>query len=155
MCIEVKMGKIAAAKDTETLTASGVGSCVIITLYEHKLKIGAMAHTMLPARCAPNPIGNRQYDIRDAKYSDIAIEEMLKKLETQGAKSEDLEAKIIGGANMFPDFKSDISGDNVSSVKKKLKRKGIRIVGESVGGSQGRSVEFFVASGIVKVKIIF
>jgi len=56
---------------------------------------------------------------------------------------------------MFSAFESDIGKDNVSSAKEKLKKEGIKIVGEVVGGSQGRSVEFSVASGIVTVKVKF
>ncbi|MFB0524815.1 MAG: chemotaxis protein CheD, partial [Phycisphaerae bacterium] len=65
------------------------------------------------------------------------------------------EAKLIGGANMFPSFNSDIGKDNVSSAKEKLKKERIKIVGECVGGSQGRSVEFSPTTGVVTVKIKF
>ena len=74
---------------------------------------------------------------------------------THGAKKENLEAKLVGGANMFPALKSDIGKENVLAAKLILKKEGIRLVGESVGGSQGRSVEFPIASGIVTVKTKF
>jgi len=157
--IGVKIGEIAVAKGTQTLTASGIGSCLVITVYDPGLKIGAMAHVMLPSSgtggssaVARKGAGCGQ---RDIKYIDIGIEEMLKKMETQGAKREDMEAKIAGGANMFSAFKSDIGKLNVLSAKEKLKEEGIRLVGECVGGSQGRSVEFSVALGIMTVKTKF
>lgn len=157
--IEIGIGEIAVAKDTENLTASGVGSCLVITFYESRLKIGAMAHAMLPSpviRGNPSVVSKKaQYQQQDAKYIDIAIDQMLNKLEAGGAKRGNLEAKIVGGANMFSAFKSDISKQNVLTAKEKLKEEGIRIVGECVGGSQGRSVEFSVASGIVTVKTKF
>jgi chemotaxis protein CheD len=79
-------------------------------------------------------------------------------MEEHGAKREDLEAKLIGGANMFPSFilgTDDIGKENVLSAKDKLKKEGIRIVGECVGGSQGRSVEFSPTTGVVTVKTKF
>ncbi len=152
---EVKMCETAIAKDSEILAASGIGSCVVITLYHPGCKIGAMAHAMLPNNCSL-VIGRKlSNESRHTKYVDEAIDEMLRNMESKGAKAGDLEAKIAGGANMFPACGSDIGRDNVLSAKEKLKKEGIKVVGESVGGTIGRSVEFSVASGIVTVKIKF
>ncbi len=160
--IEVHIGKISVAKGNENLTASGIGSCLVITLYDPKRKIGALAHAMLPSR--RSSIVTRESSTesqtsnpeqRDTRYVDNAIDEMLKKTEAQGTKKEDIEAKLIGGANMFSAFQSDIGKENVRCAKEKLKKEGIKLVGETVGGSQGRSVEFSVASGVVTVKVKF
>jgi len=176
--IEVHMGDIAVIEGADNMITSGVGSCLVITLYDPKLQIGALAHTMVPSL----PTQDTQYRQRlsaemsseatpagqpclvaeqvltrtkDTKYIDVAIDKMLKGLGARGAKREDLEAKLIGGANMFPSFASDIGEDNVRSAKDKLKAEGIRIVGECVGGSQGRSVEFSPTTGVVTVKVKF
>jgi len=148
MNTEVYVGEIAIGKENETLSALGIGSCLVVTLYDSKNKVGAVAHTMLSNHSNPNAK-------RDIRYIDNAIDEMLDKLREHGARTENLEAKLIGGANMFSAFESNIGKDNVSSAKKKLKEKNIPVVGECVGGSQGRSVEFSVATGIVTVKTKF
>lgn len=160
--IEIHMGDIAVAKDEDILIASGIGSCLVITFYDPKQKIGALAHTMLPARRLSFEVCNSKderrktnYESPDTRYADTAIDEMLKRIEAQGVKRENIEAKLIGGANMFSTFKSDIGENNISYAREKLKKAGIAIVGECVGGSQGRSVEFSVASGIVTVKTKF
>ena len=159
---EVKMGEIAVTKSADNLVASGVGSCIVITLYDPKLKIGALAHAMLFDRRSSfvtrepnNERRIRNDESRDTRFVDVAIDKMVARMEDDGVKRRDLEAKLIGGANMFSAFESNIGKDNVTMAKEKLKKEGIRIVGESVGGSQGRSVEFFVATGIVTVKIKF
>ncbi|MFB0555600.1 MAG: chemotaxis protein CheD [Phycisphaerae bacterium] len=177
--IEVHMGDIAVMKGAHNLITSGVGSCLVITLHDAKLQIGALAHTMVPssakreteygqrmsARLSSKTSSDGQACLvkervstktKETKYVDVAIDQMLKGLEANGAKRKDLEAKLIGGANMFPSIASDdIGKDNVLSAKDKLNAKGIRIVGECVGGSQGRSVEFSPTTGIVTVKIKF
>jgi len=166
---EVVMGQIEVGKNEDVLIASGIGSCLAITFYDAKEKIGVLAHTMLPARRMsfearnPNdavPVGRQERRTTndaspDTRYADTAIEQMLKKVESLGAKRQNLEAKIIGGANMFSAFKSSIGENNISYARKKLKDAGIAIVGECVGGSQGRSVEFSIATGIVTVKTKF
>jgi len=176
--IEVHMGDIAVVEGADNMITSGVGSCLVITLYDPKLQIGALAHTMVPSQATRDteyqqrlsaevpskaaPAGQAclvaeqvSTKTEDTKYVDVAIDQMLKGLEARGAKREDLEAKLIGGANMFPSFASDIGEDNVRSAKDKLKAEGIRIVGECVGGTQGRSVEFSPTTGVVTVKIKF
>jgi len=178
MDIEVHMGDIAVIDGAHNLITSGVGSCLVVTLYDPRLQIGALAHTMLPSSPTPNTRDEAHLSAdsscqtlpvqqaclvkeevsakaKDTRYIDVAINEMLKRIESQGAKREDLEAKLIGGANMFPSFNSDIGKDNVLSAKDKLKKEGIRIIGECVGGSQGRSVEFSPTTGVVTVKIKF
>jgi len=172
---EVQMGQIETGKNEDVLIAPGIGSCLVIALYDSKQKIGALAHTMLPARrmsatadyadrktadYAEESRRSRRLQsaasaVADTRYADTAIDEMLKRIDALGAKREDLEAKLIGGANMFSAFTSKIGEDNISYARKKLQNAGITIVGECVGGSQGRSVEFSVATGIVTVKTKF
>ena len=162
MDIHVEMGEIKVAKGEDNLVASGIGSCVVVTLYDPKNKIGALAHTMLPARRLSFVARDPKYERRktapgspDTRYGDTAIDEMLKRMQAQGAHRQNIEAKLIGGANMFSAFASNIGQENVSYAKKKLKSQEVKLVGEAVGGSQGRSVEFSLASGIVTVKTKF
>ncbi len=178
MDIEVHIGEIEVTQRPHNLVTCGVGSCLVVTLYDPKLQIGALAHTMLPL----SPTQNTEHEthlsgslspeaqpsqqtclvaeqvsakVKDTKYIDVAIDEMLQRMQTKGAKREDLEAKLIGGANMFSSFNSDIGKNNVLNAKDKLKKEGIKIVGECVGGSQGRSVEFSPTTGVVTVKTKF
>jgi len=148
--VEVRMGDVAVAANPTTLRALGVGSCVVIALYDPQLRIGALAHAMLPPDSRRTGQGTR-----DLRYVDMAIDEMLARMATLRSKREDIEAKLVGGADMFPDFSSDISRLNVLRAQEKLKNEGIKVVGEAVGGSVGRSVEFSPVSGIVTVKVRF
>ena len=156
-------------KEEVILTTHAVGSCAVIALYDPKLKIAGMIHTMLPSsphlnplpkgerknRMLLSPLGRGKGEGGDAKYVDTAIDIALEKMRSLGAQSFDIEAKLVGGANMFGLTSSDIGKENVLSAKKKLKEEGIKLIGESIGGSIGRSVEFSVATGIVTVKIAF
>jgi chemotaxis protein CheD len=152
-CEEVKIGELRVTNQPENLITSGVGSCLVIALHEPKGKIGGLAHALLPADNGHVRDGKTE----QAKYVDRAIEEMVSKIKSLGADMTRIEARLIGGANMFPswDAEDDIGATNVLVAKKKLKEKKILLIGESVGGSVGRTVEFCVASGIVTVKVRF
>jgi len=149
--IEVEMGKTAVSDGTGNLYASGIGSCLVITLYSVKARTAAMAHAMLTCRESRDTPAA----LRDVRYIDAAIDEMLEKMSASGVCKTDLEAKLVGGANMFSAFESDIGKNNVLSAKSKLKKEEIKLVGECVGGSVGRSVEFAVSTGIMTVKTKF
>ena len=146
MNIEVNMGNISVASDgvVEELVSNGIGSCLIVTLYDPKHKRGALAHAMLSGR-----------EQKDTRYVSAAIDTMVEKLVGLGSKIEDLEAKLTGAANMFPSCGPDTSYKIVQDAKEKLKEKKIKLIGECVGGNQGRSVVFNIASGLITVKTRF
>ena len=114
--------------------------------------VGALSHAMLPSQEIES-----QFDVnkQDTKYVDIAIGIMLDKLLKFGANKSNLQAKLVGGANMYPNAKTKIGDNNIAGAKKKLMQEGIPLIGECVGGSQGRSIEFSIVSGIVTVKTKF
>ncbi len=148
--VEVPMGNVRVNSGGEVLTASGIGSCLVIALWDPVHRVGGLAHAMLPSASGP-PGRNGQ----DTKYTDVAIDETLRQMLAGGSRREHLEAKIVGGANMFPNLKADLGSENIRSAKEKLDREHIGLTRECVGGSAGRSVEFCTASGIVTVKVKF
>ena len=153
MDIEVPMGEFVVTKVEGNLTAHAVGSCLVIALYDPKFKIAGMMHAMLPSSVVSRK-SSVVSEAQDAKYVDNAIDLALEKMQALGAERKDIEAKLAGGANMFG-FSNDIGRGNILSARKKLKEVGIKLIGESIGGSVGRSVEFSVDTGIIMVKISF
>lgn len=148
----MRVGEMAVLEGPGTLCASGVGSCVIVTLCDRISRVGALAHALLPTSPHPRDGNSSPGDI---KYVDAAIDAMLERMSAYGAKKKNLEAKIVGGASMFAAFQSNVGKDNIAAAKAKLEAEGIELVGECIGGNIGRSVEFCVASGLVTTKTKF
>jgi chemotaxis protein CheD len=138
----VGIGEVMIAQTGTLLSAYGVGSCVVIVLYEPVKKIGGLAHILLP-------VGPDHH----TKYPKGAIAAMLKEFERYGVIMENIVAKIVGGATMFEGFQQHAIGNrNVTQTREELGRAGIRIVAEDVFGNWGRTVMFDVADGKVTVK---
>jgi chemotaxis protein CheD len=81
-----------------------------------------------------------------------ALIENLKKI-TKGRSY--LTAKIAGGANMFPNLKSNslnIGEKNVEAVKDALSETGIKLLAEDVKGVYGRRVTFNIVTGAVGIR---
>ena len=126
------------------LITYALGSCIGICLYDPVLRLAALVHVMLPL----NMETGRKSPL---KYSDSGIRETLKQMEARGAKRSRITAKIAGGARMF-----DVPGNgslgnigqrNIESVHMTLKREGIKLLKEDVGGSVARTLLFDAATG--------
>ena len=127
-----------------TLITYALGSCVGICLYDPLIKLAALVHVMLPL----NMETGRKSPM---KYADTGIRETLRQMEGRGAKRARIVAKIAGGARMF-----DVPGNgslgnigqrNIESVHMTLKREGIRLLREDVGGTVARTLLFDAATG--------
>ncbi len=149
--IEVGIGEGAVASHPYILTSVGLGSCVVVALYDTKRKIGGTAHIMLPKRQGNNNNGSYA-------YADTAIEKLLMEMQDRGASLENIVAKVAGGARMFSydenDKEESIGEQNLAGVRKLMKKKGIKVKGEDTGGSHGRSVEFYLDTGKLVVKAL-
>ena len=149
--IEVMMGGGAVTTAPHIILSSGLGSCVVVTLYDTERKLGGLAHVMLPDSDSLNGY-HPPY-----QCADTAIAALIKELRTIRARPLDMIAKLVGGAKMFlsgDDLSPGIGEQNIISVKYILKRKRIPVIGENTGGNYGRNVEFYLDSGKVIVKAI-
>lgn len=149
--IRLNMAEMVVSKNEDILAIHGLGSCLGLALYDPNRGIGAMAHVMLPCNLTKNP------PLKPGKYVDTAIDEMLSGLKKYDITPENLVAKICGGARMFKtarDSKICIGEKNIELAEKILKEKGIPIRARDVGGNYGRSIEFDVKTGNIRINTV-
>ncbi len=131
-------------QQTGTLITYALGSCIGICLYDVRIKLAALIHIMLPL----NMEAGRKNPM---KYADTGIRETLKAMEARGASRARITAKIAGGAKMFEvsgkGSLGNIGARNIESVRMTLKREGIKLLAENVGGSVARTLSFDAATG--------
>jgi chemotaxis protein CheD len=134
------------------LVAHGLGSCVGIALYDPENRVGGLAHTLLPS---PRP-GTEI--LRPGKFADTAIRTMVEDLLRLGACRESLWAKLAGGANMFEQLLNTadegVGARNVRSARETLEAQAIPLMAEDTGGNYGRTLEFDLATGAVRIRTI-
>ena len=127
-----------------------LGSCVGICMYDPKIKIGGLSHIMLPS--------SKRASSNFKKYADTAIPFMIDEMIKLGSDKSRLVVKLSGGANMFKYTESslvaDIGLNNINSVREVLSNFNIPILSEDVGGDRGRTIDFYLESGDLKIKII-
>jgi chemotaxis protein CheD len=139
--------KVAMAPD---ILRTILGSCVGICLYDEENKVGGLSHIMLPMM--------RSAGSSPKKYADSAIPLLIEELVKQGARRDRLVAKIVGGATMFKlsgnSMMSEIGKNNINKVKELLKTHDICLLAEDTGGDFGRTMDFYVETGEIKIKSI-
>lgn len=131
-----------------TLITYALGSCIGVCLYDPVLKLGGLLHIMLPL----NMEAGRKNPL---KYADTGMVEMLRQMEAKGANRARLVAKIAGGAKMFEvsgGALGNIGQRNIESIRIQLKKHGIRLLNEDVGGSVARTMLMDVATGTVSIR---
>nr|NIS40471.1 chemotaxis protein CheD [Desulfuromonadales bacterium] len=140
------------AEAPEILVCYGLGSCLGIAVYDGVNRIGGLAHTLLPSAPAAGTIK------RPGRFVDSAIKLIREELIYRGSSGENLQAKIVGGANMFEMFNSTdsagIGARNIDAARAALQSVGIPLVAEDVGANFGRSMEFDLATGEVRVRTV-
>lgn len=127
-----------------------LGSCVSACIRDRVSGIGGMNHFMLPESSpadANNPVSE------SARYGTYAMEVLINQLLKNGARRENLEAKIFGGGNVLSGFTAiNIGEKNAAFVRKYLRDENIRVVGEDLNDVYPRKVYFFPQTGRVLVK---
>lgn len=132
------------ARQNGMLITYALGSCIGICLYDPKIQLAALVHIMLPL----NMETGRKTPL---KYADTGISETLRQMEAKGGARSRIVAKIAGGAKMFEvaggGSLGNIGQRNIESTHMILRREGIRLLREDVGGTVARTLLFDAATG--------
>lgn len=153
LLIKVGMADLNIAEGGAVIKTTGLGSCVGLTLYDPQLRLGGMAHIMLPSSDIA-----REGQLNIAKYADTAVPELLNRLKSKGAVMKRLVAKMAGGAQMFAFMGGSdtmrIGPRNVEATKLMLEQFDIAVIGEDTGGNYGRTVELNTETGIFSIRSV-
>jgi len=149
----IEIGAYKVLRGEGMLESISLGSCVGVALYDCAAHVGGLAHIMLPSSMFS---ARRESETMPTKYADVAIRTMLEAMLVLGAQRGRIVAKIVGGACMFEsammDSTMNIGKRNAEAVREILSEEKIPIIGEDVGRSHGRTMQFDVATGGVLVK---
>jgi chemotaxis protein CheD len=122
-----------------------LGSCVSITLWHPRTRVGAMSHFLLSGRSGEKRLNGR--------YGEDSLELMLTKLRAMGVSPRECEAKIFGGGAMFAAGGAiklkDIGRSNGNAARAMLVSRSIPIISQSLFGTGYRKIMFDVKTGAV------
>ena len=141
-------GQVFVATEPAAVTTI-LGSCVAVCLWEPALGIGGINHYLLPAGSRAGSTGPR--------YGNIAIEQLLEKLERAGTRRAHLQAKVFGGACVLDAMRgkeNHLGAKNVEIARIALAGAGIPVMASDVGGGRGRKLIFYPHDGNALIKLL-
>ena len=134
------------------ITCIGLGSCVAVCAYDSHLKIGGMAHIVLPQNHGlpgNNPL----------KFADTAVPLLFEEMVKRGSIKSRLIVKMAGGAQMTlaPGLRDTFkTGErNLAQILLVLQRENIALAAADTGGNVGRTVKMYIGTGQVTVKTAY
>lgn len=132
---------VVSAHPGDELCAIGLGSCIGLALADRQTGVAGLVHVVLPESLgADGPPG---------KFADLAVPELLSRLEAAGAARRRLVAVIMGGARMFAGgLTNDIGARNAEAVRECLSSSGVAIHAQDIGGDRGRTARLVVGHSV-------
>jgi len=129
------------------LVSTILGSCVSVCLWDSHLHVGGINHYVLPEAAAETETGN-------ARYGSVAISRLLQRMLELGSRNHHLQAKIFGGASVFPLGAAQVTvGErNVDLAVARLQAFRIPVTAQRTGGHLGRQISFHTATGEASVR---
>lgn len=131
-----------------------LGSCVSITLWHPRHRIGGACHYMMACRsgmpCRPVPVKDRDLD---GRYAEEAVELFLRHVNRHGTRPREYEVKMFGGGNQFEGAGGaqnlDVPRNNVAAGLRLLGQHGFVLSDSHVGGYGYRRLTFDLSTGAV------
>lgn len=139
--IYVQVGQIKQQQGAALLQSTPLGSCVAVTAYDARHKVGAMAHVMLPGAA---PAGESE----PTRYAAEAIIRLTEEFSFVDSLAH-LDVCLLGAANVLQRPEDTICMENQRSVTACLQRAKIPIRATALGGSDRRVAFLHTGTGRV------
>lgn len=128
-----------------------LGSCVALTAWHPRLKIGGLCHYLL-AKTAEHKTAEHKPVERDCRYAVFALEQMKMAMQSF-ANPDEFELGLFGGGDMFAfSTPTSIGTDNIRYAQQWLAREKLQARHVDVGGTISRSLTLVIPTGEVQVK---
>ena len=147
--IKVMMGQHKISGRVDEMLVTTLGSCVAACIRDPVSEIGGMNHFLLPEV----PDGADDSANAAARYGSVAMERLINDILAHGGRRSRLEVKVFGGAKVI-DTSLDIGAKNADFVLTYIRREGLSLVSQDLGGATARRVHYFPHTGRVLRRIL-
>jgi chemotaxis protein CheD len=132
----------------DVIVTYSLGSCLGVTVYDPKARIGGMVHCLLPSAAA----AREKARANPFMFVNTGVAMTVRRLVDLGADKSRLVFKAAGGANMRKDRIFDTGVRNFKALMKLLDRNNKRLAAKDVGGTIPRTLFLYLDSGRVVVR---
>lgn len=133
----------------DTLITYALGSCIGVTVYDPKVRVGGLLHFMLP----DSSINLNKAKETPAMFADTGIPLLFKLCYRLGAVKSRMIVKVAGAAkNSGNTDYFQIGQRNITAMRKIFWRNNVLIESEDTGGSLNRTLQLDISTGRVVIK---
>lgn len=135
-------------KQEDVIVTYSLGSCLGVTAYDPKARIGGMVHCLLPsAAAAREKAKNNPY-----MFVNTGVSSMVRNLIEAGAERERLIFKAAGCANMRNDTLFSTGKRNFEALQTLMEKNKVQLTSYEVGGTIPRTLFLYMDTGRVVVR---
>jgi chemotaxis protein CheD len=149
--IRVGLADMVVSNDPQTeLVAQSLGSCLAVIIYDPVKHVGGLLHVMLP----DSTIHKTKADESPYMFVDTGVPLLFRSAYKLDAEKHRIIIKTVGGADLlsFGNTFTGIGQRNYEALTDILKRNGVRLRAQDVGGNISRTVRFEIATGRVLIR---
>lgn len=146
----VGVGGLAVSNNQSmVLSTYSLGSCLAVTIYDPVTRAGGLLHAMLP----DSSINTAKALQQPAMFIDTGIPALFRAAYELRADKHRLEICVAGGAQFLDQTGFfNIGQRNYASLTEVLRKHGLVVKAEQVGGTVSRTVHLNLATGEVRLK---
>ena len=144
--IAVRMGEMAVSGvEGARLSIFGLGSCIGVSLWDPRTRVGGMAHFMLPSGAGDQP---------PAKYVSGGLARFIAAFEAAGGSIRRAQVKASGGAAVLSlsNGTMNIGERNAAALATTLNGLRLSLMASDLGGTKARTIELCVETGRLSVR---
>jgi len=147
----VGLAELAVSHDPNVvLSTYPLGACLGVAIYDPAAKAGGLLHSLLPA----SSIDPKRAADRPGMFLDTGIAALLWRARELGARTENLQIFVAGGAQIMDETSPfNIGKRNYEVLTELLAGMNLKIYAEDVGGRNNRAMRINLATGEVRIKI--
>jgi chemotaxis protein CheD len=128
-----------------------LGSCVGVTFWSARLGAGALCHGVLPR--LPQAMTHAD----GYRYVDFSIRDLAQQFDRLGARRDEIEIKVFGGADVLPVHPSNaaritVGRQNSQTALEVLREESLAVLASDLGGPVGRTIQFHTGNGEVLLR---
>ncbi|MGL1863328.1 MAG: chemotaxis protein CheD [Pseudodesulfovibrio sp.] len=137
-----------STNEEDVIVTYSLGSCLGVTAYDPKIKIGGLVHCLLPTA------GAAREKARDNPFMFVntGVAMMVRRLMDKGAEKSRIIFKAGGGANMRNDTLFNTGARNFEALETLLDRNQVKLAARDVGGTIPRTMFLHLDTGRVVVR---
>ena len=132
----------------DVIVTYSLGSCLGITAYDPKARVGGMVHCLLPTAAG----AKEKARLKPFMFVNTGVAMMVRILIEHGAVKSRLVFKVTGGANMRSNDFFSTGKRNMAALTHLLARNKVSLAAQEVGGTIPRTMYLYLDTGRVVIR---